>query len=124
MHIRHDLTERLRAAAWNAFEAEGRSDGMQLIFELHPDLIVLEAIPEEDTSQDLLESIRFFTDIPLVLLSDHPLTCWEHALEASKVLVLTQPMSNSKVISNVRNFWKATGKLSQRKNSAALFSGV
>ncbi len=80
------------------FEAEGRADGMPLIYEIHPDLIYLEVIAGVEESWETFFRIRLFTDIPIVLLADQLPESSYRSLGGNNALVLLQPIDPSKAV--------------------------
>jgi hypothetical protein len=117
--LRHDLVEGWVKAGWEVFEAEGREDGLPLMFQLHPDLINLEVVTGKDDSWDALHSIRLLAVTPVVILADGPPPPSELINENSTVIVMSPPVPVPKVISISRAFLKSacTQSLSRAAHS-------
>ena len=97
-------------ARWDVFEAEGRADGLPLMFELRPDLISLEVVTGKDDSWDVLYSIRLLTLTPVVVLTDGPPPSSDLIIENSQILETGAHKSASKIISISKAFWKSACK--------------
>ena len=105
--VRQDLAQGWMKAGWDVFEAEGREDGLPLMFQLHPDLINLEVATGKEDAWDALYSIRLLAMTPVVVLTDGPPPPDDLIIENSKVIVTSQPIPVPKVISISKNFLKS-----------------
>ena len=105
--IRHELAQGWMKAGWDVFEAEGRADGLPLMFELHPDLINLEVATGKDDAWDALYSIRLLALTPVVVLTEGPPPPSDLVIENSKVIVTSPPIPIPKVISISKSFLKS-----------------
>jgi chemotaxis response regulator CheB len=111
--MRRALAEGWMEAGWDVFEAEGRADGLPLMFQLHPDLISLEVVTGRDDSWDVLYSIRLLTLTPVVVLTDGPPPSSDLIIENCKLIATSSPVSISKIISISKAFWKSVCKPSR-----------
>ena len=105
--IRQDLAHGWMKAGWDVFEAEGREDGLPLMFQLRPDLINLEVATGKEDAWDALYSIRLLAMTPVVVLTDGPPPPDDLIIENSKVIVTSQPIPVPKVISISKHFLKS-----------------
>jgi len=110
--IKHDLTHGLAEFGWEVFEAEGRADGMRFMYDLHPVLIIVQVVSGDSSSKDFVESIRLCTNVPLVLLMDRSTEAEESPFDVPNVLVLAEPITITKLISETRKFWRVSNRLS------------
>lgn len=110
--MRHALAQGWSKAGWDVFEAEGREDGLPLMFQLHPDLISLEVVTGRDDSWDALYSIRLLALTPVVVLTNGPPPSSDLIIENSQVIETCAGVSVAKIISSSKAFWKTTCKLS------------
>jgi chemotaxis response regulator CheB len=108
--MRNDLADSWMKAGWDVFEAEGRTDGLPLMFQLHPDLISLEVVAGQENSWDTLYSIRLLTLTPVVILTDGPPPSSDIIIENSEVIATSSPISVSKIISISKTLWKSVSQ--------------
>ncbi len=105
---RHALAAGWMKAGWDVFEADGRADGLPLMFQLHPDLISLEIVAGRDDSWDALYSIRLLALTPVIVLTDRPPPTSDLMIKNCKLIVTTPHVSAAKIISISKPFWKST----------------
>ena len=72
-HQRQSIAEALTKVGWQVCQANGRSDGMPILYQIRPNLVILEIDTSEPPSWDVYFSIRLITDTPIILVSEHPL---------------------------------------------------
>ena len=108
--MRRALAEGWMKAGWDVFEAEGREDGLPLMFELHPDLICLEVVTGRNESWDALYSIRLLALTPVVVLTNGQLPPSDLIIENCKLIETSLPIPVSKIISVAKVFWKSACK--------------
>ena len=110
LRLRHQLADGLAESGWGVFEAESRTDGLPLLFDVRPDVIFLEVITRLDESWDTLRSIRLFTSAPVIILADQPSDAIERPVENSTAAALIESVPMERVVAVA----KGLGKLSNR----------
>ncbi len=100
VQFRRKLAGGLARMGYDAFQAQGRADGLPLLYQVHPQLILLEATDEIDETVETFSRIRIFTDVPIILL-DHADPRIQ-SLADQNALVLTPPISQAKILRAVR----------------------
>jgi CheY-like chemotaxis protein len=91
--MRRQIKEGLVATGWEIYQAEGRVDGLPLMYQVQPDLIFLEVGPDGGESWETFFSIRLFTDRPAILLASQlPLPAYRSDCKYN-ALVLLEPVS-------------------------------
>lgn len=68
--MREQLGKGLAFSGWETFAAEGRADGLRLLYNVRPDLILLELPVDGTEAWETFSRIRLFTECPLMLFAD------------------------------------------------------
>ncbi len=110
--MRHRLATGLAECGYETFQAVDPTDGLALMCQARPDLIFLEVDADRDEDWDTFSHIRLFTDVPVLLLADQPLSPVRQALCAKNAAVLVQPISIEKTIVAAKAFCKPSAALS------------
>jgi DNA-binding response OmpR family regulator len=93
---RQSIAEALTNLGWHVCQASGRSDGMPILYQIRPNLVILEIRPEERQSWDIYFSIRLITDTPIILVSEHTLDI-EHIRHDTPNVYVVTPLSIPKL---------------------------
>jgi hypothetical protein len=110
LRLRHQLADGLAESGWGVFEAESRTDGLPLLFDVRPDIVFLEVITGLDESWDTLRSIRLFTNAPVIILADQLSDAIERPGEKGIPTALVESIPMERVVAVA----KRLGKLSSR----------
>ena len=106
-HIRDLLVEELREAGFNTLQASNGREGLQLILEKWPDIVISDiSMPEMDGHQLLAEiQINYpeFSNIPFILLTaftdkENQLT----GLEAGAAVYMTKPVDFEVLLAKIK----------------------
>jgi two-component SAPR family response regulator len=96
IYTRRAVSEALTKLGWDVCEASGRSDGLPILYQVHPNLVILEIGDDEHLSWEIYFSIRLITDIPIILVSDHTLNI-EPAHRDMPNMYVVAPLSTPKL---------------------------
>lgn len=99
---RRQLGSSLEKADCEVSYAEGRTDGLPLLYQAKPDLIFLEVQSDREESWETFSRIRIFTDTPAVLLADRMPSSTHRAQCDTNTLIVLPPVSIPKVIVKAR----------------------
>ncbi len=100
--VRRKLAMGLAKARFEVLEAEGRSDGLPLIYQVRPVVIFLEVDEEREETWETCSRIRLFTSTPLVLLAASQPSPARDALIVDDALVLQAPYTASQAVDAAR----------------------
>lgn len=76
--VREEISERLLSANYHVCGAYGKHDGIAMLYQMHPDVVLLEFAQSSDESWDTLARIRMVTQIPIIFLAeDEESTDWK-----------------------------------------------
>lgn len=67
--FQRDLMDCLRSAGYRVWWATGRDRALHLMYEIHPDLLLLVEADHIGDSWKVLEQVRLYTDIPILLIA-------------------------------------------------------
>jgi diguanylate cyclase (GGDEF)-like protein len=97
--VRRKLASGLARMRFEVFEAEGRVDGLALIYQVRPAVIFSEVDEAREETRELCSRIRLFTNTPMVLLATSRPTALRDALTAENASVLEPPFSVARAVS-------------------------
>ena len=63
------LMDRLQRAGYEPFAAENGRDGLRMLFELRPDIVLLDIVMPEPDGWTTLERIRQISDVPVIMVT-------------------------------------------------------
>ncbi len=118
--MRSKLVHSLIKSGWEAFGAEGRTDGMPLLFQIHPSLIFVEVISGQDAGWDLYSSIRLFSNAPIVILTDEPPHPIDKLLESDNAIIVSEYIPTIKIVSTAKSFWQQSHDTTLSEASSVL----
>jgi diguanylate cyclase (GGDEF)-like protein len=124
--VRRKLASGLVRSRFEVFEAEGRGDGLPLIYKVRPVVIFTEADDERDETWETCSRIRLFTNTPMVLLTTSRLGSHREAWTSDNALILEPPISAAKAVSaanTLLNGQQDLGPSAQRNEQAATSVG-
>ncbi len=107
--LRRKLANGLTRAAFDTFQAETRRDGLPLIYQIRPDLVLLEIVSDQTSTWETFSRLRLFTDTPIILLADQPPAPRYQSLLDQRTLVLAAPVSTTNIVSAAKTFLNQTG---------------
>lgn len=91
---REQLRKCLVSSGWEVFAAEGRTSGLRLLYDVRPDLILLELMAGGE-GWEIFSLIRLFTDCPLILLAEEiPIHTYCPASKYNALVLLGQVPAN------------------------------
>ncbi len=96
--VRRHVADRLAKSGWKVFEAEGRTNGLRLLFDVSPNLVFLEVIAGLNESWDTLRSIRLFTSAPVIVLAEQSMEAIAQSAQTAKSPIRIEPVSTGRVI--------------------------
>jgi DNA-binding response OmpR family regulator len=110
------LTILLTPASTEVLTANTASEGMQMIHDQHPDVVILDLILPELNGIDLCREIREISAIPILVLSalDSP-TMVARALDSGADDYLTKPISSGTLIARLNKLVRRPAM--QKKNN-------
>ncbi len=100
--VRRKLANGLVKARFEVLEAEGRSDGLPLIYQVRPVVIFLEVDEEREETWETCSRIQLFTNTPLVLLAESLPSPTRAPLIADNARVLQAPYTAPQALDAVR----------------------
>lgn len=99
--IRRKLASGLVRMRFEVFEAEGRADGLALLYQVRPAVILLQVDEAREETWETCSRIRLFTNTPMVLLATSRPGPLRQALTANNAEVVEPPISVASVVSAV-----------------------
>ncbi len=96
--VRRRLANGLAKSRFQVLEAEGRGDGLPLIYQVRPVVIFLQVDEEREETWETCSRIRLFTNTPLVLLATSRPGRSREPLIADNALVLQAPFSAAEAL--------------------------
>lgn len=103
---RRRLAAGLAKSGCATFPAQGRVDGLPLMFAVQPEIILLEVEVDGEEGWETYLHIRAVTDTPIVLLADKTLPVLREIENKENTLVLAQPISVRKCVAQTKALWK------------------
>lgn len=104
--LRRQLADGLIKSGWEVLEAEGRNDGMPILFDVHPTLIFLEVSTEQADSWETFHNIRLLTDTPVILLADQASGWVDQAIDNSNTVVVAESLSVTQILAIAKTLGK------------------
>jgi two-component system KDP operon response regulator KdpE len=106
------LTLLLKSQGFEVFATNNSADGLSMIRELQPDLVVLDLMMPEMDGWEVCRSVRQFSQVPIIILSalNDP-SMIASVLDAGADDYLTKPTPSRVLVAHINRLAKRNGNL-------------
>ncbi|HJS19875.1 MAG TPA: response regulator [Anaerolineales bacterium] len=103
----------LKSQGFEVFATNNSAEGLSMIRELQPDLVVLDLMMPEMDGWEVCRSVRQFSQVPIIVLSalNDP-SMIASVLDAGADDYLTKPTPSRVLVAHINRLTKRTGSLS------------
>lgn len=102
----------LKSQGFEVFATNNSSDGLNMIREVQPDLVILDLMMPEMDGWEVCRSVRQFSQVPIIILSalNDP-SMIASVLDAGADDYLTKPTPSRVLVAHINRLTKRTGSL-------------
>ena len=103
----------LKSQGFEVFATNNSAEGLSMIRELQPDLVILDLMMPEMDGWEVCRSVRQFSQVPIIILSalNDP-SMIASVLDAGADDYLTKPTPSRVLVAHINRLTKRTGSLS------------